>query len=336
MGPLGKMNKYPIPTPENVEKVVGTLFSPPSKAEVESVISNIFNVRNAAKMSHPNVEASLTEGGFIHRVVSHVIPDTVGQRHYLYTREPEAGTTKFLLWCHPGYNGIDVTALDHFDGSILPDLTLKNEYGYIVPSYRGETLHAGNLGSFQSGGEVSIANYDVDDAYIPFRELSAGATSRRVFGSSRGATVAYLASIRMDLDAIDYKTFGAFGGASCLLDYVKDAVMDYIDNGTLSSDRVVMLVLDVVIKPYLSGILSYEDAREQMILRSPACYVEYMDNVACHHGDADQVVQDAHSIHLTQELTAKSKTTDYVSYKDGVHSLDSLTGVGTAINAWFA
>jgi predicted esterase len=89
-----------------------------------------------------------------------------GLRHYgAVAVPPTEASAKLpvLVLCHPGAGWVGWSSEDWFF-ALLRDPTLRQQFIRVIPSFRGETLGAGPLGSYTSQGTMSVFDRDADDA----------------------------------------------------------------------------------------------------------------------------------------------------------------------------
>lgn len=272
-------------------------------------------------------------------VVSHEIAP--GVKHYGFIRYPlnyQVGQSySAILWNHSGYDGVNVKALDDFDNNFLPTSFMKENYIYVVPSYRGEKLTVNEWGTYQSGGVQSIADYDVDDALTLVKAVKMWHRIQDVFlyGQSRGSTVSLLCGIRGELTGSPFTSMAElYGATTCFLSYIQSDVIVWWKTGHYPTDKVSLLVIKVAMKPYKDRLISLQQARFEMIRRSPLYFAEYLPPISFHHGKKDTMVACEHSEILDYCLNMLLADYEAIYYMDGTHNPYSLPGAGVSVESW--
>ena len=280
------------------------------------------------------VEATGQLGGFSVTVVSHQVG---GYRHYGLIRYPRnfvaGGSFPVLLHCHGGNNGVGYGGVLAFDslmgGSCVPD-----DFFIVVPSYRGESLMVGALGTFLSEGPTTTLDYDVDDTMallggVLANVAEADASSIACWGASRGGGVTLLLGVRDDRIIVCSEFYGA---SNHMLSSIQADCED-LANNVISSppNPVVNVAWTSAASPYVSGTMTLAEARHALIARSAALFAERLPRMQAHHGTADFVVPIEQTYALDQAMQAlgvASPTYESFVYQGGVHTPPSLTGSG--------
>ena len=311
------------------------LFAPPTQDEKTAII-NEWNNRDTSAVNATVVKDG-TLGGCKCQVIRHEVQGGT-QYHYGFLRYPPNYDPKLtynaLVWCHGGYQGIDVSVLNWFDNIFLPSHALKDSCIYVVPSYRGEALTVPVWGTWTSGGSKSKADYDVDDTMMLMdAAFDLVETPRlRWYGQSRGATVALLADLRGN-SGLD-RLAELFGGTDCFQDYIKNDCKRYLMNHTIPQDRVSALIIQVAVMPWVRGELTLSEARLELLRRSPSYFADKLSPSSIHHGGADPLVNFTHTQNLEAALQAAGIEYEAFLYPNGVHDPDTLPGCGAKVEAW--
>ena len=316
------------------------LFATPTTEEILAAQA-IWDARDSTAHGW-TVEAASVMDGFQFLVVSHVI--TGGYRHYAGIRFPRnhipGQRYPVLLKCHGDYTGAniyDLTALDNY----LPSDCLRDNYIIAAPTYRGEPLDMGPLGYYQSGGPPSVNDFDVDDALATLdgvlRFIPEADTERvAVYGGSRGGTVACRVGAREPRVALAIVLFGQY-------DYFLPSLQAEAENillrGGQATNQVSSGLMTYVVWPWYMGLVTTEEARQMMVLRSTVYFAEPYANaiprLRLHHGVLDGVIPVAQADRLNErllELGASAPGYIYHRYPTGSHSPATLPGLDQYID----
>ena len=317
---------------------LSALFTPPSAAELDQVRAE-WAGRNPLALKWRIEGTTQLSSGHRLDVVSHLID---GRRHYGAVRYPLAlqpgSSHPVMVYLHGGFSGVHVAMLRSFD-SLIGSSPLKGEYFYLLPSFRGESLGTGTLGSFHSKGSGSAMDRDVDDSMALLDGLLAHVPEADrlrvcVFGTSRGGGTALLMGIR---DGRVRKLVDAFGMTDFFQPSIQAALEAWINSGVKPKNPAYRHALGVAVDPYLSGQLSLTDARLALVRSSAARFASDLPHTQIHHGRMDQTVDIEHSDRLDAALKRASPPVpyEYFRYVAGVHNLSSLNGAGARIGAFF-
>jgi dipeptidyl aminopeptidase/acylaminoacyl peptidase len=320
---------------------VGPLFAPPKPEEIEKVKQNWAGRQTGAQGWQIEAEGLLASG--CHgKVVSHLVD---GNRHYALVRYPEdfiyGNIYPVLVYNHGGFYGVSVDDLSFFDESLMPSSFLKENYFYVVPSYRAEVLDAGLLGQYVSEGEQSIMDWDVDDVmslltgvltYIP----QADPDRVVVMGFSRGSGVSLIMAER---DPRVKLVCELFGPTNWMLKHYRDGAQEILDTGIPTEDVLLKQIMKIAVEPWLAGTLKTSEARFELLKRSPVFLVDLMKDVEFHHGGEDQLLPLEHSLELEQALIslgASAPHFQFFLYPQGGHDALSLHGAGPRIESFLS
>jgi dipeptidyl aminopeptidase/acylaminoacyl peptidase len=144
-------------------------------------------------------------------------------------------------------------------------------------------------------------------------------------GVSRGGGVALLAAIR-DPEIQAVVTF--FGPTDFFGEFVQEVVEQAL-RGSLRPLPGLAYLNQAVIQPLRRGELSMEEARLELVRRSPVLFAERLPDVQLHHGNADMVVpvSQAHSlIRVMNDLGRSGDRFEAHLYPNGTHSPFTLPG----------
>ena len=310
------------------------LFAPPTEAEKQAVLDDWASRQPTA--SGVQIEADLEIGDHVILVFSHVVD---GNRHYGAVRIPAnaEGNLPVLMVHHGGDGGVNVAEYAQvLDGaSAAGDFDVSGGTIQVMPSYRSEPL---DLSAYQQGlvftseGEPSPWDRDVDDAIallnVVLEQIPQADPDRvAVLGVSRGGGVALLHAIR------DVRVNGVvdFFGPTNFFGSMIQGLAEYILTGgeplglpgeEYLTHRVLFALRD--------GEISYEEARLELLKRSPRWFVEQIPPyVQIHHGVRDLVVLVEQSDELAQALEDAGRTApefQYYRYPEGKHDISTLPG----------
>jgi dipeptidyl aminopeptidase/acylaminoacyl peptidase len=270
----------------------------------------------------------------------HVIAHGVeGLRHYGAVVVPEAVVgareTPVVLYLHGGDAGVNLEAELPLAAASLGNL--RREVVFVVPSFRSEVLIADGQ-TRRSAGSPSPWDRDVDDTLALLaaaRELVPEVSSGPVaaLGVSRGGGVALLAAIREpEIRAV--VTF--FGPTDFFGEFVQEVVEQAL-RGSLRPLPGLAHLDETVVQPLRRGELSMEQARRELIRRSPVLFAERLPDVQVHHGNADLVVPVSQAESLIRVMRALGRSGDRFEsylYPNGTHSPFTLPGSFTHTSAF--
>lgn len=308
------------------------LFAPPSTSDLLAVEAD-WDSRSPIAEGW-QVEGSVVIAGYRVDVISHVVD---GFRHYGAVRFPAqfqaGGSYPVLVLCHGGNNGVGLGALMGLD-ALTPGSCLEDQAFILLPSYRGEALFAGGMGTFLSEGPTSVIDRDVDDTMGMLScvlEEIPEADEERVFahGGSRGAAVTLVLSVRDDRIQAAVEFFGASDHTLPSIQAECEALADA--GGGSGSNAVSNHAWIYAAEPYLAGTLSLADARQVLHACSMAFFAHRLPPLQVHHGTADGAVlyeQSERLVEVMAGLGLASPCFEFFSYPGGGHSAGSMPGCG--------
>lgn len=304
------------------------LFAPPSNEEIAAVLEEWTEPRPVATGWRVERRGGLAGSEQIW-VVSHVVD---GNRHYGAVRFPKKFMTgssfPVLLYNHGGTNGVDMDGV--FRQSVLSGCIRENFF-VVLPSYRSEELRTSLLGKFQSEGQPSPLDRDVDDTialldavlrYIP----EADSEQVVAYGGSRGAGVTLLVAIR---DRRIKTLVELYGPSDLLLPSLRQRVGTALNHDLETDSPFIARVIQDVVFPWTQGEISLAEARLKLIRASSAYFANRLPPLQIHHGARDLIISVAHGDRLASVLRGlgrDSPSLEYFRYPDGVHSRSSLPG----------
>ncbi len=302
------------------------LFAPPTRLELASVEID-WSIRNPLGVDLKIEAERELPGAKRLLVVSHFVD---WRRHYAAVRLPAGdGPFPILTLHHNGTDGVDITEIDQV-GNFLGDTPLRDACIVLLPSYRSETLRAGEMGVYQSRGESGEGDRDADDAIGLLDAVIRGfpkADAGRVaaIGFSRGGQVALHTAMR------EPRLRGVVGfgtGTDFFLPEIRQQVMTATSAGSTENPVIAALLRDVVM-PLDRGEYRLEEARSHLLRISPAYFAARLPRVQLHHGARDGVVDPIHGQRLVEVLRGAGRQ-DYEHhvYPDGKHDRESMAGSG--------
>jgi hypothetical protein len=314
------------------------LFGAPSIADLLAVEAD-WDSRNPIADGW-QVEATGTVAGYRVDIASHIVD---GYRHYGAVRFPAqfqpGGSHPVLVVCHGGNNGVGLGALPGFD-ALTPATCVEDDAFILLPSYRGEILVAGGMGTYLSEGPTSVIDRDVDDTMGMIAcvlEEIPEADDQRIFahGGSRGAAVTLLLAVRDERIQAAVEFFGASDHTLPSIQAECEALADA--GGGSGSNAVSNHAWIYAAEPYLAGTLSLAEARQVLHACSMAFFAHRLPPLQVHHGTADGVVLFEQSERLVDAMTELGVGTpcfEFFAYAGGVHNPGSLTGAGALLETF--
>lgn len=301
------------------------LFRPPTASEIQSVESEW-----AGRMTDA-VDVQVVEQFRLSTSTLSIVSHQVGDvRHYGAIIAPDgagAGSLPVIVYAHGGDSGVSI------DDEVLPVLSLlgniRNRFIVVVPSFRAESIRFQER-TWNSDGPSSPWDFDVDDALsllsvtaivIPEADLA----RIGVIGLSRGAGVGLLMSIRDPRISVVIDFFGP-------TDFFGPFIQEVIEEALLGSLRDLPgldFLNDRYIQPIKRGEMTEEDARPELIRRSPVLFVDRIPNLQIHHGNLDMIVPISQGKSLEAAMLASGRSSsDFESYfyEAGQHNPLSLEG----------
>ena len=308
------------------------LFAPPTTAELLAVEAD-WASRNPIADGW-QVEDSALIAGFRVDVVSHLVD---GYRHYGAVRYPAqfqpGGSHPVLVVCHGGNNGVGLGSLQGLD-SLTPGTCLEDQAFVLLPSFRGESLFAGPMGTFLSEGPTSVIDRDVDDTMAMLScvlEEIPEADAGRVFahGGSRGGAVTLVLSVRDERIQAAVEFFAASDHTLPSIQANCEALA--AAGGGSGSNAVSNHAWIYAAEPYLAGTLSLAEARQVLHACSMAFFAHRLPPLQAHHGTADPAVlyeQSERLVEVMTDLGVAPPCFEFFSYPGGGHSAGSMPGCG--------
>ena len=290
------------------EPTLDALFAPATAAEIAQVEAEW--ATRTPEVSGVSLELDTLQTAILGpnmqvRILSHTVG---GMRHYgavVIPAEAQPGSLPVIVVAHGDNNGADVDET----AQLILLLSLQNlSAALVIPSYRAEALlYAGR--EYVSEGRPSPWDRDVDDVLsflsVAFQQAPELDPERvAALGFSRGGAVALLAAAR---DPRIDVAIELAGPTDFLGEYAREIVDEALD-GEVRSLPGFDDLNDLVIQPWQAGTLSNQEARIEMVRRSPVYFVDRMPPVQLHHGDADQVVAVSEAQGLIDAMERAGKT----------------------------
>ncbi len=275
------------------------LFAVPTASEIQAV-QNEWDARSNPSRDAEIVAQTPMADATIY-IVSHtqMSADGADFKHYGIVRIPNgAATWPIVMYHHSGDNGLSVSGtLGVYER--FPQIEANTVL--VAPVFRSETLDANFAGldtTFVAGGMASPLDYDVDDsigllnATLELFPAETDAERIGVFGISRGGATAVLHALRDDrVDVItDYfgpTDFFNLGARVLALNALLGTPAEQTAVRSLPGGD---YLVDEILIPLDQGTYSYDDARLELVRRSPGFYGSMLPSTQLHHHVQDGVV----------------------------------------------
>ena len=313
----------------DLEAELEALFAPATADEIAAIRADwaLRDVSPAGVTVEFTEAYSLLGSPAILRVVSHQVGEV---RHYGAIVVPDSAapaSLPILTYLHGGDNGVDLNDVQ-FLAFALGEL--RDDFVYVVPSFRSEPLEHGDS-VWRSTGPGGHWDYDVDDALALVNvalELTpeAKAEGLSVLGASRGGGVALLAGIRDERIENIITLFGP-------TDYFDEWVQEIVREAALGMPRDLTGVAHMdstFIQPYMRGRVELARGRLELVRRSAVLFAEDLPAVQLHHGTGDETVSvsQAHSMIRTMEALGREPPGfEAFIYEGAGHDVLELNGV---------
>lgn len=305
------------------------LFDQPTAEELADVKLD-WSGRNTTPSDY-SVRRSLDIEGFTLSRVSYVLNDL---QLYGVVRFPrhynDTGSFPVLVLLHGGFSGFWYDYPLHFDVD-FPSGCIADSFLVVCPTYRGEGLAGGDLGSATSAGPTSFWDYDCDDSMAMLTAVldntpAADASRVVVYGQSRGGGVAYHMAAR---DPRVRKTVALFSPSDFRELSVQVDVQNHVDGVQDVLSPLPEKVMEEIVTPYLAGQTTLAEARHHLTAWSVINFLSAELSIQVHHGQADDLVPILHSEIVDETMRqqgAQSPRFQYHSYVEGIHLPTSLDG----------
>jgi dipeptidyl aminopeptidase/acylaminoacyl peptidase len=330
---LSACSKSPTSVENSTDRIIAgvnftRLFAPPTADEI-SAIQNEWANRDVSAKNYQLVESTQVFLGTTPatlRVVSHTVD---GFRHYGAILSPDGAapvSLPVMIYTHGGDGGFGQSELQlvaSFNDNFA------DKYVYIAPSFRSEPLRT-ETNFYLSEGEPSPWNRDVDDALALLNVVlentpEADPNKIGIVGFSRGATVAMLMAIRDPRIDLVVEFFGP-------TDFFGDFVQTVAEEALLGRPRDLPgldYLNNTLIQPLKNGQLTIQDARPEILRRSPVYFAAALPQLQVHHGTSDPIVPVAEAerlIAVMQQLGRSAPDFESYIYQNGTHNPLSLSG----------
>lgn len=217
---------------------------------------------------------------------------------------------------HGGVDGCSSKILNQYSASNYDQSFI------VIPSYIGESLDTQEfgLGILTSEGEKSFFDKDLDNViallnatllhypYIDKQNIS-------IFGESRGACTAYMASIRDQRFSKGVFFYGT-------TDHLSYPNLQEIVYSRRKGDPLPWVVLLTAVIDYEKGDITLADARLKLLQKSPLHFADLLPKeIQIHHGTKDNAVYVENSRRLSRILEKDTSMTyfKYFEYEKGGH-----------------
>jgi acetyl esterase/lipase len=316
------------------------LFAPPTAGELAAVRAD-WAARNTSPEDWRIEALGTFENGARLAVVSYLVQDIRLYALVRFPKDPDpARKYPVLLFLHGGKAGIKLSEIAAFD-QLMPSPVLRDDFFCIAPSYRGEPLEAGALGTFVSEGEPTSMDREVDDTIGLIEDALAEIpqTDRlrlAALGTSRSGGVGLLLGIR---EPRVRAVVDLFGMSDLLLPSIHIKVGELLRKGLEPNTVVLRLVMGAAVDPWIAGQMTLGEARLALIRSAPVYFIEDLPPLEIHHGALDAVIEVEQSDRLDAVLTAAGSAApafQYFRYPDGGHGIDLLPGSAARIEAFLA
>lgn len=236
------------------------------------------------------------------------------------------GTYPVILYNHGGDGGLSPLEIDQ---------PLAGAFVFAASGFRDEAVHWFGA-DYRSDGPPSPWDRDVDDALALLDCVSqlpqVDPTRVAILGGSRGGGVSLLAAARQpDRFRCVIDVFGP----TDFFDPTFRPVADTMAAGGSDPRPGMAFLKAAVLQPYLSGALSLEAARSELIRRSGLYFADRLPPVQIHHGTADETVPISQSDRLADRLERLGRPFEYYSYPGAGHDwplgVESLARVLTFV-----
>ena len=201
----------------------------------------------------------------------------------------------------------------------IVDQPLAGALVFAASSFRDEAIHWFGV-DYRSEGPPSPWDRDVDDALALLDGVvvlpQADPTRVVVLGGSRGGGVSLLAAVRQPGR---FRCAVSVFGPTDFFDPAFRPAAEAMASGG-SDPRPGMAFLQAhVVQPYVSGTMSLQAARAELIRRSALYFSDRLPPVQIHHGTADEIVPVSQSDRLAAHLESRGKPFEYVRYPNAGH-----------------
>lgn len=297
--------------------VFDQIFAEPTAAEISAVHAQW--ARRSQAVQGWRLEDSLIDDDFRMDIVSHRLD---GNRHFAAVRFPRdydpksRGGYPLLVLNHGGWEGADA---EWAYGAV--DDCLADHF-VLVPSFRGEPLYTADR-SYQSTGEKSLINKDVDDIMalvsgVQRHYQGVQGTGMAAWGFSRGGGVSLVLTLRDDRFDRVVDVFGPSNilANSTMAETLREMFADGEPRGPFYD------VPAYWVREHLEGRMSLKAVRQRLLMSSPLHFSgDLPRRVQLHHGARDDIVpvEESRNLHERLEGRADMIVNDYFEYRFGDH-----------------
>lgn len=299
--------------------VFDRIFADPSPAEIRAVKAQWAS--RSQVVTGPvqgwRLEDSLRDDDYRMDIISHRLD---GNRHFAALRFPRdydaSRTYPLLVLNHGGWEGGDA---EWAYGAV--DDCLADHFA-LVPSFRGEPLFTAER-SYQSTGELSLINRDIDDVMALVSGVlqnysSVQTDGMAAWGFSRGGGVSLALGLRDDRFDRVVDVFGPTNmlTSSTLADTLRKMFADGEPRGPFYD------IPAYWVREHLEGRMSLREVRQRLLISSPLHFSQDLPRrVQLHHGVRDQIVpvEESRRLHERLEQRRDMIVSDYFEYPFGGH-----------------
>ncbi|NNF04927.1 MAG: peptidase [Rhodothermales bacterium] len=273
---------------------VDALFAQPTEAERQEILLD-WSDRDVSARNvtiEKDIQFNLAGRTTRLRVVGHDVPEGSGFiRHYGAVITPpglQLDSAPVIVFAHGSDRGVEIDG--DFETLFSTFRAISDQFVYVVPSYRSETIGFGDE-EWTSEGAPSPWDRDVDDALALLSvageiEPSADMSNVAVLGLSRGMTVGMIMDIRDDRIG---GVIGFFGPTDFFGPFAREVTIDALEG--MPRDLPGLDVLNErFLTPLGNGDLPIQVVRLELLRRSPIHFVNRLGRIQIHHGRADDLV----------------------------------------------
>lgn len=324
--------------PAHAQVDLTEVFVPPSESELLTVRAE-WAARFPTAANWTVVASASNAQGQLLQVVRHDIqPKGV---HYSVIRYPAGFSPQsqypVVLCLHGGNDGVSAGIFGTYDlmAGTGVDACSGRPAILVAPSYRCEPLIVGQLGTFLSTGDCTLADYEVDDVIGLVGGVLANipaADEDHVFGwgFSHGG------GILLGVLARDHRVRGG-------IDFCGPADVFQSSSQAEAEAQVKSGACDLpsgwrlMVCDYAAGTATLEETRLELLRHSRGHFVDQIVRLDVHHGTIDPTVDVIQSRLLAEhaaQVSPPPATFHYFEYPNGVHSIQSMDGYVPRVRAF--
>lgn len=306
------------------------VFAVPTEEELQ-VVRGEWAARFPTANNWAIIASGTDSAGRLMQVVRHdIVPSGV---HYAALRFPPnfdpLASYPVVLCLHGGNDGVSLGIFGMYDnmaGTAIDECSGRPAI-LVAPSYRCEPLLAGQLGTFNSTGDCTMEDYEVDDVMSLLGgvlENVAAADESHVVGwgysHGGGVLLGVLARDHRVRAGVDF-----YGPADVFQSSSQAESEALIAAGGCDLPGSWRLV----VCDFIEGVTSLSQTRIDLLRHSRGWFVDQITRLDVHHGTVDPTVDVVQSRLLAAHAQAADLSPAlfrYFEYPTGVHSIASLSG----------